>query len=726
MKHKNRIGLGRIDRIFYGELEGEQEDLIQNREHRFAYVFLLLTKLQTGSVTPIDEARLDTVADRLEYLKNVEGVDAGTFDLDFNWFREESAPFIGFRGKERIPVLLRFRHGRWRMLNPEDGSECRVTPEVAGEIAGNSVFILPRSSEAPKDGWHLLLDAAWRQKTELGLFLLLTLAATAISSGLPSMVGFITTALVPNRVESGILVIAISLALVVLAVFLINTAVNRIKIRMETGMGSQALAAILSRIMRMNAGTEKRLSGRIIALLMPFISSVTSIVTSFLGGFVFLVQTLMVLFVTDRLGQRETDIIYALALGEVLVILLMQIRTYRKTVRVRDSEARLSAIRREILDNIEVIRTGAIEDRILYRFAVEYDNKMRMRLSIDGISLGIGILGTLVSSVGVFIIFAHFALNRELDTGSVAVLISSFTLMVSYLNSTAMSFAEVAAALPHLKLADQILAAPTEISDSGAADRVITGRIELDHVTFAYSESANPVIRNLSLTIEPGEYVGIVGSSGCGKSTLMNLMMGLLSPTEGHIYYDGIEMGQYNLKSLRRQFGVVLQDAAIITGSIRQNIGLSADADLDAVREAARAAAVLEEIEKMPMQFNTLLSGEAEVISGGQRQRIVLARALMRRPRILFLDEATSAVDNLSQKTIREHLDRMGITRVAIAHRLSTVINCDRIIVLNHGVIAEQGTYQELMRRNGLFAKMARRNLMENEQAAITGQAARR
>ena len=158
--------------------------------------------------------------------------------------------------------------------------------------------------------------------------------------------------------------------------------------------------------------------------------------------------------------------------------------------------------------------------------------------------------------------------------------------------------------------------------------------------------------------------------------------------------------------------GVVLQDAAVISGSIRRNIGLSDDADLDRVKEAARSAAIYDEIEAMPMKFETLLSSEAELISGGQRQRIVLARALMNRPKILFLDEATSAMDNISQKKVKNNLDELGITRIAVAHRLSTIIDCDRILVMDKGEIVEQGNFQELMAMDGLFARMARRNLV--------------
>ena len=188
-------------------------------------------------------------------------------------------------------------------------------------------------------------------------------------------------------------------------------------------------------------------------------------------------------------------------------------------------------------------------------------------------------------------------------------------------------------------------------------------------------------------------------------------MLGFLAPTEGSVSYDGVELSQYNLKSLRRQFGVVLQDAAVVTGSIRRNIGLSDSADMELVAESAKSAAIYDEIEAMPMKFETHLSSEAEMISGGQRQRIVLARALMHKPKVLFLDEATSAMDNVSQKVVKENMDALGITRISVAHRLSTVIDCDRILVMDQGEIVEQGSFQELMELNGLFARMAKRNL---------------
>jgi len=317
-----------------------------------------------------------------------------------------------------------------------------------------------------------------------------------------------------------------------------------------------------------------------------------------------------------------------------------------------------------------------------------------------------------VCSLGVLAIFLIASRHSYDNVGQISSLVSSFSLAAGYIMSLAMSAGEVSNSLPYMRLADTILAMPAETAGTEGVAADLKGSIELQDVSFSYREEANPVIRGVSLKINPGEYVGIAGSSGCGKSTLIRLMLGFLKPTSGSIYYDDRDIGQYDLRQLRRQFGVVLQDAAVVTGNIRMNIGMSEDADMEKVTEAAKKAAVYDEIDAMPMKFNTILSSEADVVSGGQKQRIVLARALMNNPKILFLDEATSAMDNVTQQVVKENLDALGITRIVVAHRLSTVKDCDRILVMEKGRIAEEGSFEELMKMDGLFAKMARRNLL--------------
>ena len=233
-------------------------------------------------------------------------------------------------------------------------------------------------------------------------------------------------------------------------------------------------------------------------------------------------------------------------------------------------------------------------------------------------------------------------------------------------------------------------------------------------MTFRYTEDMPPVLDDLSLKIRPGQYVAIVGKTGCGKSTLMRIMLGFETPQKGAVYYDGRDLSRIDLKPLRRRIGAVMQNGKMFTGDIFSNITISAPwLTLDDAWEAAEIAGLSDDISAMPMGMHTLISEGQGGISGGQRQRLLIARAVAPKPRILMFDEATSALDNLTQKQVSEALDRMKCTRIVIAHRLSTIRQCDRIIVLDKGKIVEDGSYDELIEKDGFFAELVARQRLD-------------
>ena len=218
------------------------------------------------------------------------------------------------------------------------------------------------------------------------------------------------------------------------------------------------------------------------------------------------------------------------------------------------------------------------------------------------------------------------------------------------------------------------------------------------------------VIDGLSLKINKGEYVAIVGKTGCGKSTLMRLLLGFETPQKGAIYYDNKDIKKLDLKSLRQRIGTVMQDGKLFLGDVFSNIAIAApQLSLDEAWGVAETASIADDIRQMPMGMHTLISEGQGGISGGQRQRLMIARALAPKPKILMFDEATSALDNLTQKKISEAIDKLDCTRIVIAHRLSTIKHCDRIIVLDQGKIVEDGTYEELIAKNGFFAELVER-----------------
>lgn len=240
----------------------------------------------------------------------------------------------------------------------------------------------------------------------------------------------------------------------------------------------------------------------------------------------------------------------------------------------------------------------------------------------------------------------------------------------------------------------------------------LTGDIEIANVSFAYDEASGLVLNDLSVHIESGEYVGIVGASGCGKSTLLKLLLGFEKPQSGKIFYDSKDIDRMDKRELRKKFGVVLQDGRLIGGSIFDNITISSPkATIKDAERVAEQVGLAEDIKRMPMGMHTVVSEMGGTISGGQQQRILIARAIVGKPKILFFDEATSALDNVTQAMVCESLNKLHATRLVIAHRLSTVMDCDRILVMDKGRIVEEGSYEALMEQHGLFYELASRQL---------------
>ena len=228
---------------------------------------------------------------------------------------------------------------------------------------------------------------------------------------------------------------------------------------------------------------------------------------------------------------------------------------------------------------------------------------------------------------------------------------------------------------------------------------------------FRYQADGPVVLKDVSLRAEPGEFIALVGPSGSGKSTLLRLLLGFETLESGSIYYDGQDLEGLDIQAVRRQIGVVLQSGRLIAGDIFTNIAASGPITLDEAWEAARMAGLADDIRAMPMGMHTVVSQGGGTLSGGQRQRLLIARAIVNRPRMLFFDEATSALDNRTQAIVSASLERLHATRIVVAHRLSTIVNADRIYVMDQGRIVQVGTYAELMVQKGTFADIASRQI---------------
>ena len=298
------------------------------------------------------------------------------------------------------------------------------------------------------------------------------------------------------------------------------------------------------------------------------------------------------------------------------------------------------------------------------------------------------------------------------DVGGFLAFFSAFGQSMGSIGALASGISESLIAIPHITRLRPLISGEAELSDDRKSPGELSGTVELSRVTFRYTSSGPPVLENVSLRIAPGEYVAIVGPSGSGKSSLFRLLLGFEKPESGTVFLDGKAIDTLDISAVRRQLGVVLQNGKLATGSIYDNICGGVQLPLEYAWEAARLAGLDDDIKAMPMGMNTVVAEGVNTLSGGQRQRIMIARAVARRPRILLFDEATSALDNQSQAIVSTSLGNLNVTRLVIAHRLSTVRQADRIIVLVDGKVVQTGSYAELSNTPGTFANFARRQLL--------------
>lgn len=674
------------------------------------YTFLQFLKLKKVTINRIDEAALNESTNPIEYLAETQNVFADCFTLEGDWTKYDVGDFIGFLEESEKPVIIRKALHCYKIVDPETLVGRRFDKQ-RDRLTDTAIGIIPLYRDEIRSGMKLIERSLWTQKGEFAMFSVMTLIVAIFSLIIPLCIKQIIDVILISQDHTNLEILCVTMSLTIVSILLFNIVVNRSKVRLQANSRRLVVATVMSKIMSINVADESLVSNELIATFMPFVNSVDSTIDALLNVGVYLAETIVLVAMMLGNGYGYGRLFIPVFSVAMVVFSLFFVVSYKFTKAKRKTEEALNLSKKEMMGNIETIKYYNIVDKIFNKFAVAYEDNINKSIVLNSIGQWQGLLLTTFSGLALMLLFVREAVMKTGDAGEISFISSSVSLIVGYLGMLLTFVGKLIQNVPYLKLADKVFSFKDEGECEQGYTGEVTGEIELMNVSYSYSDNSNTVIKNLSLKIEPGEYIGIAGASGCGKSTLVKLLMGFVKPSSGTVTYDGVDINRYDLRFLRKQFGVVLQNAEVISGSIKSNIGMSPNPDMEKVEQAAKCANIYDDIMTMPMKFNTLISSESEVISGGQKQRIVLARALMNNPKILILDEATSAMDNKTQAIVKDNLDSLKITRIAIAHRLSTIEDCDRIIVMDKGSIVETGTFDELMEQRGLFYRMASRNL---------------
>ncbi|WP_181808373.1 NHLP bacteriocin export ABC transporter permease/ATPase subunit, partial [Streptomyces shenzhenensis] len=367
----------------------------------------------------------------------------------------------------------------------------------------------------------------------------------------------------------------------------------------------------------------------------------------------------------------------------------------------------------QTLRGLPKLRVAAAENYAYAAWAGEFARSRELQQKVGRIKNLTSVLGSVYLPVCTLLMFMLLAgpAKGAMDAAAFLAFNTSVTMLLTSVTQLTGSFVSAVAALPLFEEIKPVLQAAPEVRAASTRPGPLSGAVEARRLSFRYADDGPLVLDDVSFAVRPGEFVAIVGPSGCGKSTLLRLLIGFDKPVSGSVLYDGQDLGALDQSAVRRQCGVVLQHAQPFTGSILDVICGTEPYTPEEAMAAAEMAGLAEDIKRMPMGLHTIVAGSG-AISGGQRQRLMIAQALIRRPRILFFDEATSALDNDTQRTVIESTRKLNATRIVIAHRLSTVMDADRVIVMEDGKVAQQGPPAQLLAdTGGRLHELVRRQL---------------
>ena len=654
--------------------------------------------------------------DQLDYCLRPHGIMRRSIKLTEGWYKDAYGPILGFIKKDGTPVaLLPGTVKGYHFKDPRSGKVIKLN-RTTEKLIDNDAICFYRPLPQKKLSIPDLILFMKRSVTLSDIIMIVAASCSVSLVGLliPRLTATLTGPVLKSGRVDALIALAICLLCVSFSNQLLSSVSGFISNRLSTKSSVAVQASLMMRLMSLPADFFRNYSAGELRSRSQSVNQLCSL----LMGMVMstgLTSLTSLMYITQIFSYTPMLVVPSILITLVTVVFsivstLVQIKINKKLM---EHEAKESGMSYAMITGVQKIKLAGAEKRIfakwlnLYSEGAELTYNPPMFIKINTV------ISTAISLISTIIMY-YLAIKSGIDQPSYF----AFTAAYGMLSGAFMSLSGVALSAarikPILEMAEPFLKTEPETSENKEIVTGITGGVELDHVSFRYGEDLPLVIDDLSIKIKPGDYVAIVGKTGCGKSTLVRLLLGFEKPEKGSVRFDGKDINTLDLPSLRKKIGTVMQDAGLFQGDIYSNIVITApELTLDAAWAAAEKAGIADDIRAMPMGMNTIIGEGQGGISGGQRQRIMIARAIAPNPKLLIFDEATSALDNKTQKQVSEALDSMGCTRIVIAHRLSTIKHCDRILVVDNGHIIENGTYDELIEKNGYFAELVERQRLD-------------
>lgn len=644
--------------------------------------------------------------------------------LEDGWWKSDEGPFLAQREEDDAPVaVLPTGTSSYEFVDPLTGVRTKVTAAVAYSLAGFGYAFYTPLPSGSLDTRGLLRFAVRGLKGEFRTVLLMGLGVGVLSMMTPLITGKVFDNAIPQAERHTLIEFTLGLLLVGLTTAAFQITQKVAVLRVQGKMDYSVQAAVWGRLMDLPMGFFRDYTSGDLADRAGGVAKIRDIVSG--AGVGAILGSIASLFNVVQMALYSFTLAGVGILLALTYITLTFIANYIQIRYQREELWRFGMIRGlvlQLITGVAKLRVSGAENHAFRVWATQFADQRKVSFKVGRVGNFIAVINsgfTVLASLAIFATMVYLKKKAagggdefEFTTGDFLAFSAAFGIFLSAMQALGDASVSMLRVIPTLERLKPILEAEPEVDVSKAAPGVLQGGIEISHVRFRYTEGGPWILDDVSLKIKPGDFVGIVGGSGSGKSTLMRLMLGFERPGMGGVYYDGQDLGTLDLRMVRQQLGVVLQDSRVLPAEIYRNIVGASSRSVDDAWEAARQAGLDKDIQLMPMGMHTYVTEGGGGLSGGQKQRLMIARALVNEPKVIFLDEATSALDNKTQATVTESMDRLNATRIVIAHRLSTIKNADRIFYLESGKVKEQGKYDELMEMNGAFAQLARRQLV--------------
>jgi ATP-binding cassette subfamily C protein len=668
---------------------------------------------------PARSENLQRVKEPLEALARASRIRLRRVLLQDLWWEKDCGPMVAYTEEDNCPVaLLPVSPGRYEIFDPADHTRFAVNYRRAKLLSPVAYTFYRSLPEKALNALDVLKFALFRRGQDLLVILFAGIVTTLLGMITPVATAIIMDNAIPDSNTKLLLQIGLVLLVATFVTVLFRLLQGFAILRVETVSDVSTQAAVWDRLLKLPVSFFRQYTT---GDLHNRVQSITSIrrqlsgntLVSFITGLFALLYLWQLFYYSPTLAL--VGVVVALVMTVVIIISGAILQS--KVRPLLELQGNIFGQTVQLINGISKLRIAGACERAFASWSKNYSRQVKLELSTQKVEDTVTLATTVIPTLTNAVLF-WFAIQMSQQTGSTGLSIGTFlafnTAFATFIEGTAdvsSTVTEILQVIPEWKRTQPILKTLPEADVSKADPGRIAGKIVMERVSFRYSQDRPLTLDNISISVDPGQFIALVGTSGSGKSTILRLLLGFETPETGSIYYDGQDLSRLDVNAVRRQLGVVLQNGQLQSASIFDIIGGGAQITLDEAWEAAEMAGFADDIATMPMNMHTVVSEGGSNLSGGQRQRLLIARALALKPRVLLFDEATSALDNKTQAIVSQSLEQLQVTRIAIAHRLSTIRSASRIYVLQTGRVVQQGSFKELAAEKGLFAQLMARQI---------------